>query len=63
MERCEAIILETKWMEETEKHCKHNARVKIDGKVLCIKHAGRVAVRLALKHGLAEKLPVDIDDI
>ena len=63
MARCEALTFDTKWAEETGKRCKHNARMKIDGKVLCIKHAGRVAVRLALKHGLAEKLPVEIDDI
>lgn len=45
------------------KLCTHKAKIDIDGEKLCIKHAGRVAVRLAIKHGLAEKLPVEADDI
>lgn len=63
MAHCEAPKIDTRWNEETGKHCKHTARVEIDGKLLCLKHAGRIAVRLALKHGLAKKLPREIDEI
>ena len=45
------------------KLCTHKAKVELDGKKLCIKHAGRVAVRIAILNGTAKRLPVEEDDI
>ena len=48
---------------EQQARCKYKARVEINGKKLCLKHAGRVAIRLELLSGAAKKLPVEVDDI
>ena len=49
--------------QEKQARCEHKARVEISGKKLCLKHAGRVAIRLELLNGVAKKLPVEVDDI
>lgn len=60
--QCEAMAV-YKVGNERQARCKHKARVEIDGKKLCLKHAGRVAIRIELLSGIAKKLPVEVDDI
>ena len=45
------------------KPCTYKAKVEIDGKKLCIKHAGRVAVRIIIATGVAKTLPAEVDEI
>ena len=60
--RCEAMSVYLQ-RQEKQARCEHKARVEISGKKLCLKHAGRVAIRLELLNGVAKKLPVEVDDI
>lgn len=60
--QCEAMSV-YQLRKEQQTRCEHKARVEIDGKKLCLKHAGRVAIRLELLSGVAKKLPVEVEDI